>query len=247
MKHSSIPWGQLNPGEETLVIELPFEQSLHIQKKDEELNITKTVLQDSETHRFITGKSNHAYLYPSLPDLPITIKPQQATTILPGKKMEVFIEVPLSVSLYYGSHTKKELIYETPLHPLSRSFFGSPDNGELSYFLESPLYCKYEIYENSSSSVYCPVSITNKSVQKLDIERMILRVPLLSIYESGAYLVSSPVTISFRGQDDISQINYLNYSNDRKQNMTLLASPRQKVDKSLLKRSFYFLKTLYTG
>ena len=246
MSHISIPWGQLDISE-IKAIDLPFDQKVCLQKIEDEVIITKTQDSGDTTYRFIAGKNNHVFLQPSLPDLPITIKPKQVTSILPGCRMEAYIEVPLLLSVYYGTNSKKELLLEFPLEPLSRSFFGSPDNGEISYFLESLLLCDYEAYGKKDSSIYCPLIISNKSMQKLDVERMILRVPLLSIFSSKDYLLSSPVSIAFRGQDMVSQISYLKYSSEKKQQMVSAAPPRQKEDKSLIKKSFYFLKTLYTG
>ena len=241
-----IPWGQLDIRDKK-EIDLPFEQKVSLQRLEDEVIVTKALHSENTTYRFIVGKNNHIYLQPSLPDLPITIKPEQITSILPGCRMEVFIEVPLLLSVYYGTNSRKELLMEFPLEPLSRSFFGSPDNGEISYFLESPLLCEYEAYENKDSSIYCPVAITNKSLQKLDVERMIVRVPLLSIFSCKDSLLSSPVSIVFRGADMVSQISYLKYGSEKKQQVVPVAPPRQNDDKSLIKKSFYFFKTLYTG
>lgn len=246
MNQQRIPWGKISIDQEDFLLNLPCRQSLKIERKDDEVLITRERTDISNSFRYITGKELDVFLEPGLPDLPMTLKPQNPLSILPGKKMEAIIEVPLVIKILYGSKIKKNLLIEIPIDELSRSFFGNPDSGEISYFLESQLFKSIDSYTKQDRSIYCPVTIINKSTQNLEFERMILRVPYLSIYFGQDSLFSSPVEIIFRGQDQISQIIYKKYSPKDKV-LELASTPRQVQDRSLLKKSFYFIKTLYMG
>ena len=245
MIHNTIPWGIQDLNDQDLTVSLPSDERLIIKRVENEICITHDSPLKSNVSRFFTGKSNSLFFQPALPDLPMTLKPADRVSILPGNRMEASIEVPLILSVLYGSQSRKETLTEVPLDYLSRSFFGNPDNGEISYFLESPMYRDPRQYEKQDRSVYCPVTIINRSMQQLEFERMILRVPYLSIFFSGEILTSSPVEITFKGQDQISQIIYKKAGSGKKQEAA--TPPRQPADKNLLKRSFSFFKTLYTG
>ncbi len=245
MMQNTIPWGMQDLNNQELILSLPSDEKLIIRRVENEISLTHNSPAESKVSRFFTGKSNHLFLQPGLPDLPMTLKPADRVSILPGNRMEASIEVPLILSVLYGTQSQKELLTEIPLDYLSRSFFGTPDNGEISYFLESPMYRDPRQYEKQDRSVYCPITIINKSLQKLEFERMILRVPYLSLFFTGDILTSSPVEITFKGQDQISQIAYKKTGGGKKQDPA--APPRQPADKNLLKRSFFFFKTLYTG
>ena len=161
--------------------------------------------------------------------------------------MEVFVEVPMVIKILFGNQNRKNLLYECCSCRLSRSFFGNGENGEFAYFIESPLLRSISEYNNQDSSVYCPLTISNKSSQNLEFEKMILRVPYLSIYEHENGLIAGPVSIVFKGQEQLSQITYKKALPVSAGSVRLVSPPRQEEDKNLLRRSFYFIKNLYTG
>jgi len=247
MNEHPIPWGKLEMPDQHRSIELPLGLSLNIERKGNEILITRFSEGEPVLYRFITGTESSLYLEPGLPDLPMTLKPQMSLSILPGKKLEAIVEVPLVVKILTGSSSKKVQLLEFPLNSLSRSFFGNPDSGEISYFLESPLYKSTEEYEKRDSSVYCQVTISNRSVQNLEFERMILRVPYLSLYYGKKHLYGSPVVVTFRGQEQISQIVHKKSAPSCEPELQFASPPRLSEDNGLFKRSFFFIKTLYTG
>ncbi len=247
MDENIIPWGKIETGDAVLQLKLPRNQSLEIRKiKNELLIIRNTDVQPCK-NRFITGDGQNIYIEPGLPPLPIILKPVQKISILPSKKLEVFIEVPFVIRLFYGSKQNKNFLCEVELDPLSRSFFGNSENGEFAYYMETSMHSSISDYTEKNYSVYCPVTISNKSSQSLEFEKMILRAPYLSVYKDGDTLIASPVIITFSGQEQISQITYKKTPPLSGNETVLLSPPRSEKDKNILKRSFYFIKNLYTG
>ena len=247
MNKYAIPWGVIGLTDGSLRLDLPLGRTLQIKREGDETLIFRNGPEGEQVNRYITGTGQSLFLEPGLPDLPMILKPAVSLSILPEKKMETLVEVPLLVKVLIGNMQKKELLLEFPLQSLSRSFFGNPDTGEIAYFLESPLYNRVEEYGKPGCSVYCPLTIFNRSDQNLDFERMIFRVPYLSLFYGEKHLYSSPVFVSFRGADQISQISYRKQAPSYEPNLAFASPPRKAEDKGLLKRSFYFIKTLYNG
>ena len=240
-------WGKVQLPDGRLDLSLADDLSVGFERCGNELIIKIIKGDDVSVKRYITGNEHDLYLEPGLPDLPIILKPEQYLSILPSKRLDAFVKVPLVLRVYYGTKQKKTALTDVVVQNLSRSFFGSSESGEFAYFLESPLHTDISGYEADNRSIYCPLSISNRSLQNLEFEKMILRVPYLSVYRTGGNLVASPVSITFRGQEQISQISYRKAPSAHGGSSELLSAPRQEEDKNLLRRSFYFIKNLYSG
>ena len=110
------------------------------------------------------------------------------------------------IAVTFGPPGKRTTLWEYPFTPLSQSFFGNPDSGELCYSIVSSLSSKSINSESKHNMALCPLTIMNKSNQILNFERMILRGPFLTIYFGADNIFTSPVIISFKGADQTSQV-----------------------------------------
>ncbi len=247
----TIPWGPLTTEQKETRILLPGERTVVIRRNEETLTIeaddTASAAEEIISRRFITGKQTELKLDPALPELPVVIKPTEELSILPGQRLETLLPIPLLLSVTTGSHSSRTTLWEESVIPLSQSFFGAPDSGELAYSLESSLVRREDALERSSDYAYCPLTIANRSDQILHFERMILRVPYLSLYYSSDGIYTSPVQISFKGSEQTSQVSIKKRPMEVDPPMKPAATPRTKEEKSVLKKSFFFLKTLYNG
>jgi len=247
MDQQQIPWGIIGPSAQDIFITFPGGQTVTLSRDEKSLSIvTVHPDQSGDSFRFITG-SESTRLEPALPELPLIITPIEKLGILPGQKLDVFVEIPLQLNITSSSDGDRLSLWETPVIPLSRSFFGTPDNGEIAYSLVTPLYSSVSGYTESEFSAYCPLTIANKSSQVLDFQRMILRVPYLTLYQGRDRIYASPVTISFRGGDQVSQVHIHNKPHETVPPLREIAPPRSAEEKSVLKKSFFFIKNLYNG
>ncbi|MDA3809919.1 MAG: DUF432 domain-containing protein [Spirochaetaceae bacterium] len=247
-KDNLIPWGEINFISDSFELKLKDNLFLKIIRNDHEIQIYYGISQtDIKKSRFIISRKQQLFLEPCLPDLPVVIRPESNLSIMSGTVFNTFIEVPITLQITYGSVKKKKLIYEIPIRSLSRSWFGDPDSGEIAYFIDSPMDTKIISKCNAYSCIYCPVTIINKSSQILSLERMILRVPYLTIYRGDTRYYSGGTRITYRGQDQVSQIILQKTSPDIDDNLQVAALPRLEVDSGVLLKSFYFIKTLYNG
>jgi len=241
-------WGIQEIPEEGLIIRSNNTPLFKIKRDHEEILIAAGDMGDDEQfNRFIVGKDAKIKLEPALPELPIVIKPEFPLSVLPGLSFRCFVAVPLVFSIWSSRGKKMHMLKEISVLNLSRSWFGDPWVGEVAYFLDSPLHASIESYSESDRSVFCPVNIVNRSSQILTLDRMLLRVPYLSVYQGEKRLYSNGTRISFRGQDQISQVSFYKGPPDLEKNLTQIASPRETDEAGLLSKSFYFFKTIYNG
>lgn len=247
MKIEDISWGKIKLSDNSFDVELSQNRKISILRNRNEVLVSVKTGPDEAVNRFITGADNNLFIEPGLPDLPIILKPSQYISILPSKKLEAYVEVPIFFRIMFGTQNNKNLIYEYNPQLLSKSYFGSSESGEFAYFIESPLYCCIDEHDNPGSNIYCPLTISNRSSQNLEFEKMVLRVPYLSVYEHKNTLIASPVSITFRGQEQISQVTYKKTPPVSDGTPKLITAPRDTEDKNLIRRSFYFIKNLYTG
>lgn len=208
------------------------------------VNILKDDI-ETYTHKFITSEADSIYIQPSLPELPIIIRSNSNLSILPKAKLKAYIEVPILLGIYSGSKNKKDLLLEVPTKKLSKGFLGDPETGEFSYSLESPLYLNYTDYNLNNRSVYCKISISNKTLTTMNFERMILRVPNFNIYEGNGQFFSNQESVSYIGRDVNNQMVINKLPPNIGFNLKQIVNSRHPIDSNLLKRSFYFIKNIY--
>jgi len=248
MDQQNVPWGNIETAAEEIRIGLAGGQTVSINRDSKALTIVLINPDQSEdSSRFITGHEKNITLEPALPELPLIITPMEKLGILPNQKLDVFVEIPLLLSIFSGTQGNRLNLWETPFTPLSKSFFGSPDNGEIAYSLVTPLYSSVSLYTAPATSAYCPLSIFNRSAQVLDFQRMILRVPYLTLYQGADRIFASPVFVSFRGADQISQVKIRKKPLESDPPLKEMVPPRSIEEKSVLKKSFFFIKNLYNG
>jgi hypothetical protein len=247
-KLMEIPWGAVNLSDHGVEFDLEGNKTVSLQARESEIQISfSTTESDSQNSRFVTGTGHTVHINPALPDLPVVIKPLSPLSIMPGKTLNAVIDVPMVLQIQWGPVKKQQLLFEFPFQDLSRSWFGDPDSGEVAYFLESPFHSDYLKYEENNHCISCPVTIINKSSQTLKLERMILRVPFLPVYKGESRFFSGGTKITFRGQDQISQLSFSKNAPHMDEALSLFTPARRVEDSSMISKSFYFIKTLYEG
>ncbi len=239
-------WGKINLSE-NLKIELKSDQILEVLKEGNNLYINLHKNGSIIKNRFIVPEDVDIELSPSFPELPIVIRSASKLAIFPGERLNAFVEVPMLLSVNTIIDGKSESLFEEPLGTLSKSFFGNTENGELAYSLETPLYSNIEDYKVNKLMGYCPISIINKSNSIMNFDRMILRVPNLTIYRYPDYLAGSPVHVTFTSFEQNNQSTIKKRNPIQNLKPVMIYQPRQVADNNLLRKSFYFIKTIYNG
>lgn len=191
-----------------------------------------------------TGKSNTLVIQPALPEKPIVFKGSRLN-VAPKQKLTFFLKVPLKVQVFFSKAQPENLMKEIAVKRLSDTWFGETDNGEVAFALGSEYFMNIEEVNPSEFDAICPVTIFNNSPAPFEVERLIIRVDNMGLYQNDGKTVTSVVEIEFKGKDVISSAVYhfsKLYNGEKQEPIT---KPRNASGKNPLKMHFHFIKNIY--
>ena len=192
---------------------------------------------------FHTGESNTLYLSPVLPEKPMVFKGSKLS-VLPFEKLNFYLKIPLAVQIYQASKKPENLIKEIIHTRLSDTWFGEPDNGEIALNAGSDFFLSLTDIEPEEYEAICPIAVLNNADNILELQRLIIRVDNLSIYQKGTKNITSQVKLEYKGKDVLSSVSYGIAKNIHGDKPHLLAKPRNEQN-SALKINFHFIKNIY--
>ena len=193
---------------------------------------------------FQTGKSNSLVIAPALPVKPLVFK-GSGLNVLPGQKITMFLKIPLTFQIYFSKIQPENLLREITYKRLSNTWFGDPENGEPAYTLGSEYFLDFNDIKIAGFEAICPITVKNRATENLNVQRLIVRDELLTIYKNNDKMVTSLVEILFKGKDTVSSVDYHFSKLYHGEKEEILANPRNSSGKSGLKLNFHFMKTMY--
>lgn len=193
--------------------------------------------------RYVAGKSGKIVVRPVLPDRPIVIRPSSPVKILPGMGSHYYIHLPVWLSVMEGTLANGHLLVEHPGSPLSSTWFGSPDDGELCYSFTSDLYKSPEEREDLPLMAVCPLGIRNGAAATLDFQRICVRVPHLHLYSGSRFLCTNELELTYRGAEQ-SQIDFRDTVPAIEPDLNHLTPPRMPINRNVIKKSFEYFRSL---
>lgn len=191
-----------------------------------------------------TGKSNSLILAPSLPLKPLVFK-GTGLFVSPGQKLLFYLKIPLTVQIFFSKNQPDKLLKELLVSPLSNSWFGDPDSGEPAFSIGNEYFLNPENAHQGPFDALCPISVFNNSQGVLELERLIIRVENLSLYKKTDSIITSLVSLEYKGKDVISSVSYHYSKNIHGEKAEHIAKPQSDSSKNLLKINFHFIKNIY--
>jgi hypothetical protein len=182
-------------------------------------------------------------LVPALPDRAVVVRPKFPLKVPSGESVLFYVNVPLWVRVAVGDEFEQSLS-EVPSIVLSNTWFGELTGGELCYALKTKALRDLEEVSNRPYTATCPVTVENSAPTDLDFQRICLRVEHLHVYRGARRLWTNQVEVFFKGEDFTSQVNVLKYAPTLEATSERLCAARQPVERSLLAKSFSFLRAL---
>ena len=204
----------------------------------------KSVLPGEEWEYYVGDKTGSLLLLPALPDKPVIVKPANTFRILPGKSIDIYLTIPLWIQFYNGTAKSENLICEIPETEPSSTWFGDPDNGLMGYAYRGPIELSAKPEKTDPWLILCPVKIRNESAAALDFERMCLHCEQLDLYLLNERLFANEFRIRFKGVEQVGEVHITPGSPSLAEGARQIAQARTRPDKSLIKRSFYFIKSI---
>lgn len=186
-------------------------------------------------------------ILPALADLPLIVHSEYSLTVSPHTILQVFSRVPLWISISVAEDNYKLL--ELPVSELSRTWFGTPLEGELCYHTTTKARRDLSQISPEPYLISCPITISNESSEALDFERFCFRVERLGIYKYNDALWADETQITYRGEEQHSDVIMTGKLPDGIEKQMQLAKPRHQIHSSLATRTFkrLFEDTLTLG
>lgn len=244
------PWGSLD--HKDTILQLPDGKVAHMVRegdliRSQVLDSTETGDRSSEEITILSGAEEIFYI-PVLPERSVVLRSEHVLRIVPGNQFSTIVQIPLVPTI---SRKDRKGRYQPlvcmPISSLSKTWFGDPVEGEPAFAISSLLDEAGKIHDFGPWVASCPLVIINSSPEILSFERLILRVPLLSLYSGNNRYYTNQLTVRFRGQDQTSQVQIGTSAPGVDDELTLFSGPANKGDSRLLKKSFSFIKSLAYG
>lgn len=176
---------------------------------------------------------------PAFPDLPVIIVPTEPVCVLRSALYSFVLPVDPWVQLVAERKGRPpEVVLDIPTARLHRVWFGSSEHGEPAYQAPFDPFAPGE----SPDGVHISVQIQNSSPSALWFEQIAVRVNELDVGTLGHELVSNPVTIVFKGTDQLSTVNVGSFAAGKKP--TVVTPRRVTGGNDLIRKSFVFLREL---
>lgn len=173
---------------------------------------------------------------PVFPDMPLVVHSEYMLKVSPQTKIQIFTRIPVwvQISLSQNDYTLTEL----PTVKLSRTWFGTPTEGELCYHATTKARRDLSKADKKPYLVSCPILISNESEEELDFEHFCFRVERLSIFEHQNEFWADETQIIYQGTDLNSEVIMTGKVPDGISRDKLVSKPRKQIQKSLATRTF---------
>ncbi|WP_163708241.1 DUF432 domain-containing protein [Mangrovibacterium lignilyticum] len=198
----------------------------------------------SDAQIYQTGRSAVLHILPAMPPKPVVLRSNKKVSIRPHQTLRIYLAVPLYIQLYYKQVENDNLLCDYETERLSDTWFGEPDSGTPAFTVGSRFGLQPEELAVQQHEIIVPVNIHNASTQLLDLQRLLIHVELMNLYQLGDKLVADMGTIEFKGQE---QVGHVNFSTDKAlhgTNPTLIGKARQTANRNILGHSFHFIKQM---
>ena len=175
-------------------------------------------------------------LAPVFPDLPIVVSSEFPLKIDRGSKIKIYTRIPVWLRIMLDK--SEYLLTEIPSVKLSRTWFGTPLEGELCYWLTTKARRELTNVEKKTYVVNCPKWIINDSDEELNFDKFCFRVERLGIYRFDDELWAGETEIVYHGEESNSEITMTGKLPKGLGKAAQLSKPRNPVQKSLATRTF---------
>jgi hypothetical protein len=188
-------------------------------------------------------------LKPALPDRAVVLEPEWAFRLLPGAAARVFVRVPLWIRIELAvspesGEGRTLLLEEVPAVALSDTWWGDFESGELAYWLPTTARRAMAPRLFAPHVAVCPLSLENRAVSDLRVEKLAFRVAHLSLFAHEGRIWSDESRILYQGLPEGSGIEMDGQPPPEAAEGTFLSGPRSPVQKGFRARTFDRLRAL---
>jgi len=196
-----------------------------------------------ELSRFVfsaTGSSLE--LAPALADRPVVTSPRVPLLVSPGEQVTLFVSSPLWLVV----RGERQTLLEIPVHRPSDTWFGpSTREGELCYAARTQAALEVGNLPLLARRAATPVRLRNRADSPLQLERLKLPVPFLSLFAAAdGTLWTETVTMTREESSEMAEVGVRNGPPGEAGEASLLTAARNEVDTNAVMQVFSRFGTL---
>ena len=182
-------------------------------------------------------------ILPSLPDRPLVLRPENPFNLLPDARARVYVRVPVWVRVGVPG-ARGGLLLEISTVTLSDTWWGSPVEGRICYWLDILARRETPPSVSRSDRILCPLDLVNGASEELAVEKILLQVGHLSLFRGDGSLWSDEIRVRYRGETEGSELEVTGRTPPEAPGATRLMPPRSPAPKGFSARTFSRIKAL---
>lgn len=188
---------------------------------------------------------HHLRILPVLPDRPLVVKPDHPFTLTRRAQARIYMRVPVWVRVEAVEATsgRASQLGEIPTMPLSDTWWGDFRDGEMAYWLTTKARRSLTPDLFAPEMILSVLHLDNESDDDLRVEKLLLRVEHLSIYEKDDQLWAEEVRVEYHGEAEGSEIHMDDHPPAEAKGARELTSARTQ-SRSFRARTFARLRAL---
>lgn len=245
------PWGtHALPEHEDLVLALgPTEIRLRRQEGELRARVTRegsVADEDEGWTRWAAGDLERVAVEPVFPDRPLVVEPEVPFWLLGGGDARIYVRVPLWLHLE-GLGRARHSLLRVPSMALSDTWWGTPEEGELCYWLgtHARRAIAPELYQPHLA--ICPLQLVNRAEEDLHVDKIALRVAFLSLYQYGEALWADETRVLYLGEDEGSRLEMAGRAPTEAPGAGRITPPAEPMSRGFRARTFRRLRHLTGG
>jgi hypothetical protein len=198
----------------------------------------------SDWHRWTCSQKKPVVdIKPVFPDIPVVVKPESPFRVAEDAEALLFVRVPVWIRVTLLGKPPTHLL-EIPAVTLSKTWFGQFDQGDLCYWISSGGRHHIEPDPGRPYMAICPIRIIDKAPEDLDVQKICLRVPNLSLFWDDGQLWADETIMTYVGKSEISQVRVSGEPPSQVAKAPLISEPRIRIRKTFSASSFATFRDL---
>lgn len=220
--------------ERSAALEGPWEEEAWVQDPGE-----------LEWTRWAPGRwTGRVALAPAFPDRPVVVTPADPFHLMGGAEARIYVRLPLWIELQAVDQNGTVPIASIPTSEWSDTWWGTPEEGELCYWLRSRARRAITEILFHPHMVICPLDLVNRSSDDLLVDKIALRVEYLSLYVQDGATWSDATRVRYQGEAEGSRLEMAGRPPREAPQAALLAPARVKMGRGFSARTFARLRSL---
>ncbi len=177
------------------------------------------------------------HIAPALADRSIVVRLSSPVRLLAGEQARIYVSTPL---WFQASAMPGHLMMlDTPFWQPSDSWFGANTrDGEFCYAKYTDARLQLDLLTPRAHRAITPILVNNKRDAPLDIERLNIPVPLLSLYsDCNHQLWTQLLTVTRDEGGELAELLLAKQAPEEAKEATQIAEPRIKIEKHAFTRA----------